>query len=244
MNIVAIGGGDRTPAIKRALELTGETSPTALIIPTAASTQASFDKKVGIYKATFDKLGVASEVLHEFNQKPSADEIAHKIGTASLLYTFGGNTPYMIRKMAEHGTTTAVGNAIRDGKLHAGLSAGALLPFRYALSNPSAKPGETEWDFELVEPGINAIDAAVTAHADAHDPTPYGERVDSRTEALMTRFPKQTHEGYAISNNATAILGDNPEILTLTPDAYVQYLSRDSKGNITARPAELSDLKK
>lgn len=244
MNIVAIGGGDRMVPLKKALELTGKPAPHALIIPTAASTQASFDKKVGIYASTFDKLGVSSEVLHDFNQTPSSDEIEHKIGNASLLYTFGGNTPYMIRTMAEHGTNKAIAEAIREGKVHAGLSAGALLPFRLALSNPAARPAETNWDFEFVEPGVNIIDAAVTAHADAHDPTPYGVREDSRLEALLSHFPHSVNEGYAISNNATAILGENPEVLLAKPDAFVSTISRGADGTPQAHPATTADLKR
>lgn len=242
MNIVAIGGGERTPHLKKALDLTGESAPTALIIPTAGSTQTSFDKKVAIYTKAFEMLGIESDVLHQFDKAPSKDEIANKIGSASLLYTFGGNSPYMISKMAEHGTDTAVREAILLGKVHAGLSAGALLPFRLALSNPASKPSEEEWDYEILEPGVNVIDAIATAHADMHDVTPQGIREYSRLDALIQKFPDAVSRGFAISNNASATFGDNPSILLSKPAAYVKYINRNTDGDVVARDIDRKDL--
>lgn len=242
MNIVAIGGGERTPHVKAALDLTGDTIPKALIVPTAASTEASFDKKVALYKKTFDTLGVESEVLHEFGETPSETSVAQKIGEASLLYTFGGNSPYMIRTMAEHGTDTAIRSAILSGKVHAGLSAGALLPFRLALSNPTSKPSEEEWDFEIIKPGISIIDAIATAHADVHDPTPSGPREESRLDALLRQFPADAAKGFAISNNASATFGDTPSTLLAKPEAYVKYITRNESGTPYARDASATDL--
>ncbi len=243
MNIVAIGGGERTPHVQKALDLTGEEKPRALIIPSAASTQSSFDKKVGIYSQAFNDLGVSADVLHEYGETPSKDEIADKIGKASLLYTFGGNSPYMIRTLAEHGTGKAIYDAVRNGKVHAGLSAGALLPFRLALSNPVGNPAEVDWEYEYLEPGINLIDAAVTAHADQHDPRLGEVREDSRMDAFVRTFPHAAHKGFAISNNASAIFGDNAEVFTTKPEAFVQFIERNESGNVTVRPANSTDLK-
>lgn len=243
MNIVAIGGGDRLPHMEKALDLTGEEKPRALIIPSAASTQLSFDKKVSLYSQAFEELGVPVDILHEYNERPSADAISQKIGEASLLYTFGGNSPYMIRTLAEHGTDKAIYNAVRSGKVHAGLSAGALLPFRLALSNPAAKPAEVDWEYEYLKPGVNLIDAAATAHADQHDPRLGEVREDSRVEAFVNTFPHTVDRGFAIANNASAIFGDNAEVFATKPDAFVQYVERDKNGNVIVRPAEHTDLK-
>ena len=242
MNIVAIGGGERTPHMQKALELTGDEKPRALIIPSTASTQSSFDKKVGIYEQAFQDLGVETDVLHQYGETPSNDAIADKIGKASLLYTFGGNSPYMIRTLAEHGTDKAIYNAVRDGKVHAGLSAGALLPFRLALSNPVSNPSEVDWEYEYLEPGVNLIDAAATAHADQHDPRLGETREDSRMDAFVRTFPHAARKGFAISNNASAIFGDNAEVFTTKPEAFVKVVERDKAGAVTIRPANSNDL--
>ncbi len=243
MNIVAIGGGERTPHMIKALDLTGEEKPRALIIPSAASTQSSFDKKVGIYSQAFEELGVTADVLHQYGEMPSKDEIDEKIGNADLLYTFGGNSPYMIRTLAEQGSDKAIFDAVRKGKVHAGLSAGALLPFRLALSNPVSNPSEVDWEYEYLEPGVNLIDAVATAHADQHDPRLGETREDSRMDAFVRTFPHATAKGFAISNNASAIFGDNAEVFTTKPEAFVNVVERDNSGTVAVRPANTNDLR-
>lgn len=242
MNIVAIGGGERTPHMLKALDLTGEEAPQALIIPSAASTESSYDKKVGIYRQAFSDLGVSVDVLHQYGETPSKDEVADKIGKASLLYTFGGNSPYMIRTLEEHGTNKSIYDAVRAGKVHAGLSAGALLPFRLALSNPVSNPAEVDWEYEYLEPGVNLIDAVATVHADQHDPRLGEPRKESRIDAFTNDFPHAAKKGFAISNNASAIFGDNAEVYTAKPDAYVRVVERGTDGEVTVRAADSADL--
>lgn len=208
MKIVAIGGGEKTPAITHALDLTGQTRPNILLIPSASSTPTSYEKKSKLYTDYFDGLGISTSLLHEFGEDPSANRIEHEIGRAALIYTIGGNSPYMLATMRRHGTDVALGNAIRGGKVHAGLSAGALLPFELALSNPAKKPEIEEWDFEYLAM-LGLVEGAVTVHADKHDKTPNGPRSDSRYEALVRTFPQSVDHGYAIDNDAALVINDD-----------------------------------
>lgn len=241
MKLFAIGGGDRTPAVKKALELSGEPAR-ALIIPSAASTEAAFVRKSSSLTSFFDDLGVENALLHQFGERPTKDKIEHELGRASLIYTFGGNTPYMIRTMAEHGTNTLLKQALEAGKVHVGLSAGALLPFSLAHSNIAAKPAETAWDYQYLTAGVNVVDAVATVHANQHDPTPEGPRPDNRLEALAHTFPAEVQRGYALDNGATAVFGEHPEIIRTDPAAEVHYLERDKDGQIIRRPANINDL--
>ncbi|TAL14142.1 hypothetical protein EPN95_04010 [Patescibacteria group bacterium] len=241
MNIVAIGGGDRKPAIKKGLELAGDPSR-VLIIPTAASTERSYTRKVSDTMKLFGELGINADLLHDFGEDPSTTRVQHELGRASLIFTIGGNTPYMIQKMTEHGTNNLLKKAIENGVVHVGSSAGALLPFSLAHSNVAARPAEVQWDYEYLAPGVDAIYGVATAHADQHDPIPGGLRPDSRLEALLNTFPEDINRGFAIDNNAAAIFGNDPEIVRARPNANVRVLTRNSHDSLDQRIAELTDL--
>lgn len=227
MKIVAIGGGDKTPAIKHALDLTGEERPSVLLIPTASSTEKAYSRKAALTEEFFHGIGVATSMLHEYGEDPSEEKIAHEIGRAALLYTIGGNTPYMLKTMRRHGTDTAISSAIRGGKLHAGTSAGALLPFELAHSNISARPTLEEWDYKYL-PTLGLIPGVATAHADQHDKTPHGLRPDSRREALMQTFPDAVDLGYAIDNGAALVINDEAHYAVQADEsARVHTIVRD-----------------
>lgn len=243
MNIIAIGGGDRTPAVRRGLELAGEPNR-VLLIPSAASIEMGFNRKVANATRFFNSLGIETDLLHEFGETPTRTRLEHEIGRASIIYTIGGNTPYLIKTLQAHGSDILLKRAIERGDVvHTGTSAGALLPFRIAHSNISPRPAEEEWDFEYLRPPIDIINAVATAHANQHDPTPEGPRPDTRLEVLMSTFPSDIERGYAIDNGAAAIFGDNPGIIHANPDSNVHYVSRFKDGTVVSRIAETKDIR-
>lgn len=238
MKIVAIGGGEKTAAITHALELTGAEHPTVLLNPSAASTERSYDKKVAALSTYFGELGVRAAVLHEFGQNPSQDRIQHELGRASLLYTIGGNTPHMIKTMRLHGSDRIIDEAIRHDKIvHAGTSAGALLPFELAFSNVSAQPSKEQWEYEYLKT-LGILPGVATAHANQHDPTPLGPRPDTRLEAMIATFPEVT-TGYAIDNGAAAVFNDS-ELYPIhsQKDAHVRVLKRTPNGSLEVQTLE------
>ncbi len=238
MKIVAIGGGEKTPAVKHALDLSGAEQPHVLLNPSAASTQSSYDKKVAMLTESFKELGTNVSVLHEYDASPSQDRIAHELGRASLVYTIGGNSPYMLRTMATHGTDTALIRAIEDGLVHAGTSAGALLPFELAHSNISPTPAEEEWEFAYLKT-LGLIPGVATAHADQHDPTPSGLHEKSRYEALLSNFPDSVDLGYAIENNAAIAFNDGrSRVIKSKPQAQAYLIHRDSNNELTSQVLE------
>lgn len=242
MEIVAIGGGNKTPAIKEALNRTGEGKPSVLLIPSACSTPASYERKVPGLQDYFRELGTNVAVLHEYGRRPTGIRIEHELGNASLIYTIGGNSPYMFRTMREHGTDIAIENAIKQGRIHAGVSAGALLPFELAHSCVAARPAETDWDYEILA-GLGLIRGIATAHANQHDPTPSGIRPDSRLEALAQNFPKSLSRGYAIDNGAAMLFSSTePAVIFSDSDARVHTLTLQH-GELDVRPTEIDDLR-
>jgi len=77
MKIVAISGGEKTAADTHALEFTGDSRPSVLLNPSAASTERSYERNVAALSAYFGELGVKAAVLHEFGEQPSATRIQH-----------------------------------------------------------------------------------------------------------------------------------------------------------------------
>ena len=231
INIVAIGGGKRDEALQHAVDLSGEQNPSVLIVPTACSTEASYSKNVPVVMERFRKLGVATRVLHEYGGYPSRDQLINLLGVASLVYIIGGNTPYMLKQIDAHGSRNTLQEYICGGKVHADTSAGALLPFELAHSCVAHKPAEVEWDYKLL-PTLGAVPGVITAHANQHDPTPHGQRPDSRLDALISNFPESQTIGYAVDNSASLVIA-NKEISAIheEPKAEVRIIRPSAQGH-------------
>lgn len=236
MNIIAIGGGEKTPALRYALELSGEQQPHVLLVPSSCSTEEAFARKTQLAKKTFDALGASTSLLHVRGEAPSATRIAHELGHAGIIYTIGGNSPHMLRTMREHGTDLAVATAIKNNTVHAGTSAGALLPFEIGQVNPAKKHDQEEWDFAYL-PMLGVIPGVVGVHADKHDMTLRGMRPDSRMDALIATYPKEAdNKGYAIEEGAALIIhGDSRFALRSHDAANVYELERQPSGTITSQ---------
>lgn len=243
MSIVAIGGGNREPAIRAALNQSSTEHNQVLIIPTACSLPSSYSNKVSATTQFFaNTMGLPAHVLHEYGETPSVDHIEHELGKASLIYTIGGNTPYLFEKMAQSGLDKALAATLRaDTAIHAGVSAGALLPFELIHTNPSARPEKEIWDFAQL-PGLGVLRGIAAAHADAHDKTPIGPRADSRLDNLLAHFPADHALGLAIENGAGVIIGNEPRVVTATPGAHVHLIENHNdrlRSHTVEDPTEL-----
>ncbi len=242
MHITAIGGGDKTLAIQHTLDTLPTEKSDVLLIPTACSTPQSHERKVTANARFFEAFGVNVSVLHEHDATVSPTEIEHKIGSAALLYTIGGNTPYMLKTMHEQGIDAATADAVKNGTPHAGTSAGALLLFSGLHINPSALPKKEDWDFTIA-PGIGLLRGVATAHADRHDPTPQGNKPYSRMEHLAQNFPFSHDIGIAIDDGAAVVFnGDEQKVIRSTPNANVHILEPSADGTIVTRVDDDSAL--
>lgn len=236
MHIVAIGGGNKEPILKPIVD--NLESPDMVIIPTACSTQKSYDRKVAVSKQWCGDFGLRATVLHEYEEKPSPDKVAELLGKASIAYVIGGNTPYMLGKLPEHQTDLAITAAVSRGMWLTGTSAGALLPFEAGLSCPAKKPAEEDWDYTYVR-GLSIIPAAVTAHANQVDAHPYRNDGQTRFEHFRQTLPQDQSVGFGIENNAALVIdGDrtyvsrsdaSASIHLAFPDGHVAENIRDDE---------------
>ncbi|OGL22302.1 hypothetical protein A2707_03165 [Candidatus Saccharibacteria bacterium RIFCSPHIGHO2_01_FULL_45_15] len=240
MNIVAIGGGNKNAAIRHAIDLTGEQKPNALLLPSACSTELSYAKKVPLLTDYFETLGVDVTRLHDFDEQPTSTKIAHELGRASMFYTIGGNSPHMLATMQKHGTDSAIRQAILDGKVHAGTSAGALLPFELAQSNIAKRPTEEEWDYEFL-PMLGLLKCAAAVHANQHDKTPSGSRSDTQMEHMMTHLPASATRGIAIDNGAAVVISSQGNSVIASDSTAGAYIIERKKNKISAHTISSSN---
>lgn len=222
MNIAAIGGGNKTPILESiSAELSSEN---VVIIPSACSTPASYDKKVPACLRSFGELGLKAQVLHKYNEKPSHSKIATLLGEASLAYVIGGNTPYMAEQLETHGTGIALSYQRDRGDFWlTGTSAGALLSFEKGMSCPAKKPAEEEWDYTYVD-GLRFIRASATVHADKVDPHPTRQDTRTRFDHFERNMPGSL--GFGIGENAALVLshGHKLSIARSEPEAAVHMV--------------------
>lgn len=237
MPIVAIGGGPKEPAIRTALQDSPFEHTHVLIIPTACSIPGSYARKVPASVSFFTNVfGLTPEVLHEYGETPTATKIQHELGKATLIFTIGGNTPYMLKRMEESTLGEVLSEKLREGTaIHSGVSAGALLPFDHIHTNPSARPSVESWDFKHLS-GLGVLHGIATAHAGKHDPTPAGNRPDSRLDNLVANFPDDIRFGIGIDDGAAVIIGEMPRLIT-QPGTGVHLIEKAEAG-ISTRPIE------
>ena len=226
MNIVAIGGGEKEKAISQALLVADNQN--VLLIPSACSTETSYNKKVGLLIAYFHDFGIPGvQVLHDFNESPSRTQIENMFGESGMAYVIGGNTPHMLDTIKKHGTDTEITNATRNGMVLAGTSAGAILPFSHGQVNPATKSASQEWEFEYQE-GLGIIDTAVGVHANKKDPIIGGFREKNRGEYLEETVGSVSDTALAIDEGAAVSITESGlSVITSNPDARVRIIQKD-----------------
>lgn len=231
MRIAAIGGAPKDSILKsfvRDLD-----NPNALIIPSACSTESSYDKKVPVCIEMLSTLGLQATVLHDFEEIPTQTKIDHELGSASFAYVLGGNSPHMFKTLELHGTDTAIRSAVIGGLSLAGTSAGAILPFRNAMSCPVGKPAEVEWDYAYLK-GLGLIDACLTPHGDQVDPHLTEIDRGNRRDNMLRTLPMGML-GISIENGAALVI-DNDR-------AYVGRARNDASLHIMQHKGDFVDLK-
>ena len=98
--IVAIGGGkiatrQTLPIDRHIIRLSKKKNPRLLFVPTASSDSEIYWKQIRKYFGDF--LKCKTDVLFLMKEKPSREQIRHKISAADIIYVGGGNTLQMMR---------------------------------------------------------------------------------------------------------------------------------------------------
>ena len=228
MNIIAIGGGQKENAISEALSVADNQN--VLLIPSACSTETSYNKKVGLLIEFFERFGIPGvQILHGFKETPSRTQIEDMLNTSGLAYVIGGNTPHMLDTIKSHGSDTEIAKATRNGMVLAGTSAGAILPFNKGQVNPATKPESQEWEFEYLE-GLGLVDATVGVHANKKDLIIGGTRKKSRGEYLEETVGAFSDRALAIDEGAAVSVTDSGlSVISSVPEARVRILQKGKK---------------
>lgn len=167
--IIAIGGGEiknkTTYEIDKyiaslAKEHAGENRATALFLGTAShDSMPYFNSFRKTYTSNFDlKAEVALIVYGEMN----LEHIKEKFDKADMIYIGGGDTVFMLEKWKETGILDLVLSAYNNGKIIAGLSAGAICWFKNMYTDFEIMRG-TSSDYVLKE-GLNVLDGTMCPH--------------------------------------------------------------------------------
>ncbi len=227
MNIIAIGGGSlkkkqTLPIDRYIVKRTGKKSPRALFIPTASGDPQdyceAFDHIYG------DLLGCRTDSLLFYRIPGDRAVAAGKIRSADLIYVGGGNTLRMMKMWRRLGIDNLLIKAARQGKVLAGLSAGAICWHEWGHSDSRAYSGKKNWSYIKVRSlGIR--------------PGLYCPHLDS--EKRHTSFKKMIARGKMIGiacDNCAAVHYDDSGATCITsrPKARV-HIYTHVNGKITIR---------
>ena len=175
--IIAIGGGeigrpkedgnghypDEMIAIDtEILRLTDKKSASLLFIPTASNDSLQYFDTV---KAHFQKIGFATvEVLLLSDASLTHNQIKESILSHDAIYVGGGNTKKMMAVWRELGVDSMLKQALDQGVVLSGISAGSICWFVEGVTDSEASAEDTQNPIPVT--GLGFIDAVHCPHYD------------------------------------------------------------------------------
>ncbi len=150
MPIIAIGGGSlkkkqTLPIDRYIVQLTGKKSPRALFIPTASVDPPDYCEAFDLVYG--ELLGCRTDSLLFYRRLGDRAAAAGKIRSADLIYVGGGNTLRMMKMWRRLGIDKLLVKAGKQGKVLAGLSAGAICWHEWGHSDSRAYSGKKNWSY-------------------------------------------------------------------------------------------------
>jgi dipeptidase E len=223
--IIAIGGGDISkdetlPIDKKIVSLSRKKSPTVLFIPTASGDSEEYIRNfIKLYK---DKLGCKVSVLRLFKKRPTKREREVLIDSADIIYVGGGNTLRMMKLWRRLGIDRLLVKAYEEGKIMAGLSAGAICWFAYGHSDSRKYSSGENADFIKVR-GLGLQNYILCPHF-------HKEKRENSFDKMLKKNPHL--KGLAVDNNA-AILVENNKISLLKSSSSASAYKLQKKRKIS-----------
>lgn len=221
--IVAIGGGElkdlETLPIDRAIvKLAGKKHPRALFIPTASNDSTGYwDTFHSVYGK---KLGCQTDALFLLKENLSKKQIEEKILSSDIIYVGGGNTLRMLRIWKKHGVDILLKKAYKKGIILSGLSAGAIVWFRYGSSDSRRfmKGGKDSASLMRIS-GLNFLPLTVSPH--------HVREKKLRDPGIKEMMKKTPGVALALDDNtAVLIRGDRYEVLKSKENVGVSKVFR------------------
>lgn len=165
--LILIGGGElkerQTLIIdeyiaSEAKKIAGERRASGLFLPTAShDCMPYYNTFHKVYTGLFD---IKTDVALTVNREVDPEKMKAKFEKADFLYIGGGDTVYMLKQWKESGLLPLIQNAFEEGKLIAGLSAGAICWFEEMYSD-SVVEGEYH-----IFPGLDWVKGKISPHYD------------------------------------------------------------------------------
>jgi dipeptidase E len=200
MNIIAIGGGSlkkkqTLPIDRFIVSLTNKKHPRALFIPTASEDDAEYCEAFNHVYGSL--LGCRVDELLLYRRPEDRKAAARKIASADVIYVGGGNTLRMMRLWRKFGIDKLLIKAAREGKVLAGLSAGAICWHEWGHSDSRAYSGKKNWSYIKVR-SLGIVSGLYCPHLDS----------EKRHASFKAMIAKERMIGIACDNFAAIHYGD------------------------------------
>ena len=220
--LVAIGGGKipkwsfetkddketkyETKAIdEEIVRISGKVNPRMIFIGTASKENEYYFNAI---KDIYEALGaeVTNLSLEDFNEMHETKEeyinrIRNLILDSDIIYIGGGNTKYMIEKWKEFYIENILKEALADGTVLAGFSAGSYIMFKF--------------NYELIQ-GMDLISMVNIVH--------YDEKSEEKREAFRKTILDKKMPGIALDNGiALEVIDDSVRIIKALKNAKAYF---------------------
>ena len=96
------------------------------------------ENQINTFKEYYEKIGFEVEVLYSYNKNLKEEEIVEKFLRADLIYLGGGMCSLLFSFAVKYNLHNHLNFALENGKIIAGVSAGAILLFEYGYGDKDA----------------------------------------------------------------------------------------------------------
>ncbi len=227
LKMVAIGGGkvpeEGISLLEHTVEISGTEHTKVLLIPTAKHTVEGHEQfESRLQQAYADVVGTEFSTLHPFQAEqyqrpgtsvesrgkmPSPEELREQIMGSDVIFVAGGNAENMMRIWEKYSIDKLLAEAIDEGKVVSGTSAGAIAWFKGGHSDSvsfEVKNGDP-WDYMYVN-AMGVVDAVACPHFDSR--TDGGGRRRPSFYRMMGERRELGETGIGIDNNAALVVVD------------------------------------
>ncbi len=165
--LVCIGGGayeEIDPIAAEIVRLSAKNVPNVLFIGTALQDSTN---PLTSCKKTFKRVSKGSIVkkLSLVRSSYTEEEIDGLLSWADIIFVGGGNTVYMLDIWKKFGLQEKLRKIYEEDRaVLSGISAGAVCWFSTAYTDSDSFLGQESWEYRMMEPGINLLDAVICPH--------------------------------------------------------------------------------
>lgn len=206
--IIAIGGGglEDTTMLQYILDLSGKERPKICFLPQASAEDKGY---VAEFYDTFTKLGAEPSWQSLFGSV--SQNWQEHILAQDIIYVGGGNTKSMLALWRDWGMDKALKQALENGTILSGVSAGAICWFEECVT-------DSVWPLGSIK-GLGWLKGSACPH--------YDGEADRRPTVLRMIKKGEIMAGLALDNNSAAhyIDGEFHKIITTKAEAKVYLVS-------------------